>query len=81
LEIDKVGKRGLNATDGVIKHIDRGGRKLIVKTGDGAESTFRLTDHAAQDGGKDIKKGVEKGAKVTVYYSEEAGEKVAHFFE
>ncbi len=26
-------------------------------------------------------KGTEKGAKVTVYYTEEAGKKVAHFFE
>ena len=25
--------------------------------------------------------GMEKGAKVTVYYSEDAGKKVAHFFE
>jgi hypothetical protein len=26
-------------------------------------------------------KGTEKGAKVTVYYTESAGKKVAHFFE
>jgi hypothetical protein len=26
-------------------------------------------------------KGTEQGAKVTVYYTEEAGKKVAHFFE
>jgi hypothetical protein len=81
LEIDKVGKEGLKTSDGTIKDIDRDGKKIIVKSGDGVESTFRLTDHAATDGGKDIAKGMEKGAKVTVYYSEDAGKKVAHFFE
>ena len=45
------------------------------------ESTYRLTDNAAKDGGKDIGEGMEKGAKVTVHYTEDAGKKVAHFFE
>jgi hypothetical protein len=81
LEIDKVGKDGLKTTDGTIKDIDRGGKKLVVKSSDGVESTFRLTDHAAEDGGKDIGSRVEKGAKATVYYTGSAGKKVAHFFE
>jgi VCBS repeat-containing protein len=81
LEIDKVGKDGLKTAEGTIKDIDRGGKKLIVKSSDGVESTFRLTDHAAKDGGKDIGEGMEKGTKVAVYYSEDAGKKVAHFFE
>jgi len=81
VEIDKVGKDGLKMSDGAVKDIDRGGKKLVVEGGDGAESTFRLTDHAARDGGKDIGKGMEKGTKVTVYYTEDAGKKIAHFFE
>jgi hypothetical protein len=28
-----------------------------------------------------VGKGTEKGAKVTVYYTEEGGKKIAHFFE
>ncbi len=39
LEIDKVGKDGLKTTDGTIQDIDRGGKKLIVKSSDGVEST------------------------------------------
>jgi len=81
VEIDKVGNNGLKMADGTIRDIDRGGKKLIVKTSDGVESTFRLTDHAAKDGGKDLAEGAEKGSKVTVYYTEDAGEKIAHFFE
>ena len=81
LEIDKIGKGGLRTTDGTIKDIDRDGEKLVVKSDDGVDSTFRLTDHAAKDGGKDIDEGLEKGTKVTVYYTEDAGKKMAHFFE
>jgi hypothetical protein len=81
VEIDKVGKDGLKATDATIKEIDRGGKKLVVTTGAGAEETFRLTDHAATDAGKGIAKGAEKGTKATVYYTEDAGKKIAHFFE
>jgi hypothetical protein len=81
VEFDKVGKDGMKAADGTIKDIDRGGKTLVVKSGDGVESAFRLTDHAAKDGGKDIAKGTEKGVKVTVYYTEDGGKKVIHFFE
>lgn len=81
VEVDKVGKDGLKATDGTVKEIDKGGKKLVVKTADGTEETFRLTGHASEDAGKDIAKGTEKGSKVTVYYTEDAGKKVAHFFE
>jgi hypothetical protein len=81
VEVDKVGKDGLKAGKGTITDFDRGTKKLVVKGDDGVESTYRLTDHAAKDGGKDLAEGTEKGAKVTVYYTEEAGKKVAHFFE
>ncbi len=81
VEVDKVGKDGIKAVDGTVTHIDRGAKTIAVKTADGTEQTFRLSDHAAADAGKDIAKGTEKSAKVTVYYTEEAGKKTAHFFE
>jgi uncharacterized lipoprotein YehR (DUF1307 family) len=81
VEVDKVGKDGIKSVDGTITHMDRAGKTLAVKTADGTEDTFRLSGHAATDAGKDIAKGSEKSAKVTVYYTEGAGKKVAHFFE
>jgi hypothetical protein len=81
VEVDKVGYGGLKTTEGTVKEIDRGGKKLVVDTGKGSEETFRLTDHASVDAGKGVEKGTVKGSKVTVYYSEEAGKKVAHFFK
>ncbi|MGA2746425.1 MAG: hypothetical protein ABSE44_17150 [Candidatus Sulfotelmatobacter sp.] len=81
VEVDKVGKDGIHEVDGTVTHIDRGAKTMAVKTADGTEETFRLSGHAAADAGKDIAKGSEKSAKVTVYYTEEAGKKTAHFFE
>lgn len=81
LEVDKVGKDGMKTMTGTVKEIDRGGRKLVVASSDGTEETFRLTDHATADAAKDLDKAAEKSAKVTVYYTEDAGKKIAHFFE
>jgi len=79
-EIDRIGKGGLKASEGTVSHLDRGAKTVTLKTADGGENVFRLTDHAAEDAGKDISEGAEKSAKVTVYYTEQAGHKVAHFF-
>lgn len=81
VEIDHVGKGGLKVSEGTIKDIDRGGKTIVVKAGDGTEKTFVLTGHAAKDAGKGIAEGSEKGAKLVVYYSEESGKKIVHFFE
>jgi hypothetical protein len=81
VEVDRVGKDGIKSVDGTITHIDRAGKTIAVKTGDGTEDTFKLSGHAAADAGKDIAKGTEKTTKITVYYTEEAGKKTAHFFE
>ena len=80
-EIDSVGKDGLKAVDVTVVHLDRGAKTIAVKTADGAEETFRLTGRAVTDGGEEIGKGAEKSVKVTVYYTDEAGHKVAHFFK
>jgi hypothetical protein len=80
-EIDHIGKDGLKAREGTIKGIDRTAKTLTVTTASGTEETYRLTDRAAQDAGMDIEKGGKKSEKVTVYYTEEAGHKVAHFFK
>jgi hypothetical protein len=78
-EVDKVGDDGMKATDGTVSHVDKGAKTIAVKTADGTEQTFHLTDRAAKDTGKDVGTGVDKSAKVTVYYTEKAGVKTAHF--
>lgn len=80
-EMDRVGEGGLRVTEGTVSKIDRGGKVLAVKTADGAETTYKITDHAVEDAGKETGKGVEKASKVTVYYTEEGGKKIVHFFK
>jgi hypothetical protein len=76
-EVDRIGDGGLKVTEGTVSTIDRGGKTIAVKTADGAVATYKFTDHAAVDASK----GVEKAGKVTVYYTEEGGKKVVHFFK
>jgi hypothetical protein len=76
-EMDRIGDGGLKVTEGTVSKIDRGTKTLAVKTADGAEATYKITDHAVVDTGK----GIEKASKVTVYYTEEGGKKVVHFFK
>jgi hypothetical protein len=80
-EVDQIGKDGLKMTEGTVSHIDRGAKTIAVKTAEGTEETFQLAGRAAKDTAKDIGEGAEKSGKVTVYYTEEAGHKVAHFFK
>jgi hypothetical protein len=80
-ELDKVGKDGMKVTEGTVSHIDRGAKTVTIKTADGAEETYHMAAHATKDAGKDIAEGTEKSAKVTVYYTQEAGHKVVHFFK
>ena len=76
-EVDHIGKDGLKTSVVVVKSVDHGAKTVTVKTADGAEETYHLTDRAAQETGK----GLGKVGKVTVYYSEDAGKKIAHFFK
>lgn len=80
-EVDHVGKDGLKVSEGTVKSIDRDARTLTIKTTRGTEETYRLTDHAARDAGADIGKEAGKTERVTVYYTQESGHKVAHFFK
>lgn len=79
-EIDRLGEGGLKSTEGTVTHLDRSAKTVTIKAADGSEQAFRLTDHAAEDAGKDVSEGADKSGKVTVYYTEQAGHKVAHFF-
>ncbi len=79
-EFDSLGKDGLKSTEGTVSHLDRKAKTLTIKTADGADQTFHMSEHAVRDTGKDLDKGADKSAKVTVYYAEEGGKKTAHFF-
>jgi len=81
VEVDKVGKGGMHVVEGTVTHVSEDGKTVVVKAADGTEHTFRVIGRDTVISAKDIGKGTEKGAKVTVYYTGSASKKVAHFFE
>jgi len=80
-EVDKVGKDGLKSVDGAVTKVGEGGKTVVVKTADGTEHTFDVAGHDTADTAKDLGKAADKTGKVTVYYTEKGGKKIAHFFE
>jgi hypothetical protein len=77
VEVDRVGEDGLKPLHGAVTHVDRGAKTLAVRLEDGSTMTLHLTERAAKDAGKDVK----RADKVVVYYADEGGKRVAHFFK
>ncbi len=80
VEVDRVAKDGVKTVDGTVEKVGEGG-KVVVKAADGTEHTFRVAATRPRSSAEEIGKGTDKAAKDTVYYTENAGKKVAHFFE
>jgi len=73
---------------GVVKHVDKGTKTVVIKSADGTEETIKYTDKTVVEGSKDAGKGVgkaatetylagKKGATVTVKYTGKGAEKTA----
>jgi hypothetical protein len=79
-EIDRIGDQGLKVTEGVVTRVDHKRKQIAVRFDNGKSETFRLTERAAVDAGRDVDDAAAGTTRVVVYYSDEAGRKVAHFF-
>jgi hypothetical protein len=77
VEIDRVGNGGLKTIEGAVTNLDRAAKTLTVRLADDSEIMLRLTDRAAHHLGKNI----ESQARVVVYYADDGGEWVAHYFK
>ena len=82
--VEDFGKDSLKAGKGTVTHVDRAAHTVAVKTDDGAESTYKLGQQAIVETDHGVVKGsryaLKEGDKITVHYTEDAGEKVVHFF-
>ena len=67
----------VHVVKGVVKSVDKGTKTMVVKSSDGVDHTIKWTDKTATTTGKDVGNGVAEGAKVSVKYTETAGEKIA----
>ena len=75
-EIDRVGGDGLRTMEGVATRIDRGKKEITIRYDNGRIETMKLTDRAAADVGKKIG----RDTRIVVYYADEAGGRVTHYF-
>jgi len=77
-EIDVLGEEGLTITEGVVTDIDRGKKEITIKYANGKTETLQMTKRAAAESGADEESS--EGAHIVVYYADESGRKVAHYF-
>ena len=76
-EIDRVGPGGLSTMEGIATKIDRKKKQITIRYDDGRIETLKLTDRAAADVGRNIG----PDTRIVVYYSDQAGGKVTHYFK
>jgi len=83
--IEWFGDKTVHTTEGTVEDVGKGTKTVAVKTADGSKEAFEVSEHATVDTGKAVGRystvGAKKGEHVTVYYTEEAGKKIAHFFK
>jgi hypothetical protein len=79
-EIDDISASGLKTTEGVVTKVDRKNKTIALRLANGSTQTLRLSDRAAADDGREIAADGAGQARVIVYYGEEHGQKVAHYF-
>jgi hypothetical protein len=77
-EID-VGGDALRITEGQVTHIDRRRGEITIRYDNGSEEQFRLSEHAASEATQPGAPA--EGAQVTIYYTDDIGRKVVHFFK
>ena len=67
----------VHIVSGVVKHVDKGTKTVVVKADDGTEHTIKWTGKTTWEGTKDSGKGIKEGSQLTVKYTEKGGEKTA----
>ena len=83
--VEWFGDKTVHTTEGTVEDVGKGTKVVAVKTADGTKEAFEVSGHATVDTGKTVghysEFGAKKGEHVTVYYTEEAGKKIAHVFK
>jgi hypothetical protein len=79
--VDILSKDTAKTVNGTLVKVGKGGKDLTIKTADGTQQTFKTAGKGIADTAEDLSKKTQQGAKITVIYTEDAGKKIAHFFE
>ncbi|HEY9464629.1 MAG TPA: hypothetical protein VIR54_16155 [Vicinamibacterales bacterium] len=80
-EIDVLGEGGLSFAEGVIAKIDRGRKEITIKFAGGRTETFQMTSRAAAESERLSDESGAGDTRIIIYYADESGYKVAHYFK
>jgi len=80
-EIERLADAGLKQMDAVVTAVNRSDLTIAIRLGDGTQQTLRLSDRTAAESGSDIDHpGDAQTARVIVYFKDDRGRRVAHYF-
>lgn len=79
-EIDVLGDGGLKIAEGIVTNIDRRKKEITIRYNNGTTETLQMTTRAAAESSADVDEAKGEATRIVVYYSDEAGHKIAHYF-
>lgn len=78
-EVDRIDGSGLTSAEGVVTSINRDRGEITVRYDNKTTETFKLTNRATKDSGRDVKSA--DHPRVIVYYTNKRGVKEIHYFK
>jgi hypothetical protein len=78
-EIDVGGDQVLRITEGAVTDIDRGKKQITIRFTNGQTETLEMTTRDAES--EAINDARKPSGRIVVYYADEEGRKVAHYFK
>jgi hypothetical protein len=79
-EIDVLGDDGLRITEGMVVKIDRRKQEVTIGFANGKTETLQTTSRALAESRGVLDDSGRTSPRIVVYYADEAGRKVAHYF-
>jgi hypothetical protein len=67
----------VHMVSGMVKHLEKDAKTVVLKADDGTEHTIKWTEKTTLEGVKDADKDMKEGSHLTVKYTEKGGEKTA----
>ena len=77
LNLSARGEDVVHILSGVVKHVDRNSKTLVVKADDGLEHSIKWTGKTTWAGTEVSGKGIKSGSELTIRYTEKGGENTA----